>query len=708
MSAKRKSKPEAPPANFSKPVPGRAVTSLAGLEPFNLGFPFTAIAWALLLLAVIVVWVAPGINVDLFAALAGGRDVVAGHLGQPDRWSFITQGRVWLNQNWGGDLIFYLWQHILGFQGLLWLKLILVGACALFALLAARRRKVSWPIALPATALIIIMIRNFVDLRPNLTTLVLAPLELWLLYRTRENPARIWYVAGLILFWANIHGGFIFGLGIMALWMACLLIQSLVTGGMASLKPDWHLLGATIAAVILAGVVSPFGIANVTHPFLMLTEKYWRNVAEWQPIFGGNFDWGNLWEFFAVTGGIFIIGLLRFFLTRKNAQLTLREQPRKASVTKHKPVWTTNTGIIIFELILFLALVIMAFTSRRFIPLALVLFAPVLAMQLSWLTDLARSHGVAIILGLIILILAGGQINREIRYYHPNNPLTVRQTFFEKMNLANHYFPANLASFINDNHIEGNVYCNWEWEGYLRWHCPQLKLFVGGRAQQIYQAAEYELYNQILFSETPGDKLKRLGAPMVACSYSGVFVDLINRLVTGGWVCIYNDNYHCLLVDPSQPPSPALIQKVQDGSLHFRNQTDGLLSRASCLISPAVNGDRSKAIELLKQTVAIRPLSKAYLAFANFVVAPSQQTREVVAFLEQEAKRLETMRPKIPDQEENLICRYWISAILIPYYSGRHMDEQAFQAQRAMRTVDAELTLMHARWDYQKAKTAKQ
>ena len=48
----------------------------------------------------IVVWLMPRGNGDLFVALAGGRDVVEGRLGQPDDWSFHTEGRVWHNQNW--------------------------------------------------------------------------------------------------------------------------------------------------------------------------------------------------------------------------------------------------------------------------------------------------------------------------------------------------------------------------------------------------------------------------------------------------------------------------------------------------------------------------------------------------------------------------------------------------------------------------------
>jgi hypothetical protein len=64
------------------------------------------LAVCVLLLAL--VWAEPRPNDDLFIALAGGRDALAGHLGHPDDWSYTTEGRVWVNQNWASDVLFYL------------------------------------------------------------------------------------------------------------------------------------------------------------------------------------------------------------------------------------------------------------------------------------------------------------------------------------------------------------------------------------------------------------------------------------------------------------------------------------------------------------------------------------------------------------------------------------------------------------------------
>ncbi|HEX3044098.1 MAG TPA: hypothetical protein VHY08_05030, partial [Bacillota bacterium] len=605
MSAKGNSKPReaqppvGAPARLKslKKSPKRERFESVNPETINLGWPFTVITLVTLLLVIGVVWAGPGINIDLLTSLAGGRDVAAGHLGQPDNWSFITGDRVWLDQNWGSDLIFYLWRRVLGDNGLLGLKALLIALCALFGLLAARRRKVPWPIALLSTALIMIAIRNYIYLRPNIMTLVFAPLELWLLYRSWERPARIWLVTGIILLWANLHGGFIFGIGVMALWTACLAIAAMIKYGIEGLKRYWQLVAATVLAVLLAGFANPFGIANLTHPFLILGEKYWRNVAEWQPLLGENSSFAYTLEFFLIICAISILGLRTLMIIRRNKSAQAGILPHQEPMEKPEEIQAPKTGMIVFELILSAVVVFMAFESRRFVSLALVMLIPVLAVQIGWLAVQRRKHQehhrpqwTVIILALIILLPTYGQINRVFHYYNPLNPLGAPDPFFDQMNLTNHFFPVSLARFVNDNQITGNVFANWEWEGYLHWQCPQLKLFVGGRAQQVYRVSEYQKYNEILASQAPAEELKLLNVHMVACSYSGVFTDFINRLVTGGqWVVIFNDNYNCLLVDTAWEPSRSLMERVLQDRLSYHNRAEGLLSKASYILSPGVN-----------------------------------------------------------------------------------------------------------------------
>src|SRR5215831_19100513 len=95
---------------------------------------------AALLLALAAAWAIPRPLGDLYLALAGGRDVLAGKLGRPDDWAFTTQGHVWVNSSWGADLFFALVYRVGGEWGLLCLKALLLSGLGFLVVAAARVR----------------------------------------------------------------------------------------------------------------------------------------------------------------------------------------------------------------------------------------------------------------------------------------------------------------------------------------------------------------------------------------------------------------------------------------------------------------------------------------------------------------------------------------------------------------------------------------
>jgi hypothetical protein len=193
--------------------------------PRGLRIAATAVALIVAVSSVTVIWGEPRPIGDLYAGLAVGQDVFNGKLGQPDDWSFMSGGRVAINQNWGTHVLTYVAYQALGPRGVLSLKMAMICLAALFICLAARQRQVSWAVALLVAAGAIAAGRSYIDMRANLSTLVIAPLSLWLMFKSRQNVHWMWAVMLLNGIWANVHGGFIFGLGMTALWAGMLLIQ---------------------------------------------------------------------------------------------------------------------------------------------------------------------------------------------------------------------------------------------------------------------------------------------------------------------------------------------------------------------------------------------------------------------------------------------------------------------------------------------------
>ncbi|HEX3047579.1 MAG TPA: hypothetical protein VHY08_22700 [Bacillota bacterium] len=646
----------------------------------------------ILLVVIGVVWSVPRMCGDLFIALAGGRDVTAGLLGAPDQWSALTNGRVWFNQNWGTHLIYYLLQRSFGDNGLLCLKMLLIGLCAFFTILAVRRRRAPLAVASLTVALVLISIQSFIDLRPNLISLMFTPCLLWLLYRTWEKPSQIWITVGLTTLWANLHGGFILGLGMMLLWTVCLMVTAVISQGKAGLLRYWQFLAAWVAAVLLAGIATPFGWANLTFPFGMLSQSSWRQVAEWQPIWT-NAPFGSVWEFIVLAALLLILSLYNFL-----KRTTLRKEESRSR-------WE-QLGPVVFDFLLCGIMIVMAIVSRRFIPLALLLITPMLAVGIwRWIeirgVMRARAHAWWMTLIMLsALILAGVRVYDNWRYYSPNNPLGIKGTVFERMHLTEWSFPAQLAEFINDNQIQGNTFNRWEWEGYLHFRCPQLKVFLGGRAQQVYDEEQNLLFRDILESPSPGKLLVQNQVHWVATSMADTqYKNLVNHLIKNeGWVMVYNDNRNCLLLDSAWGPSRAIIERALQGRFTFRDQGVGLLSQAACMLSPAVNGDPEQTLTILKKSLENRPSSWGYKALPGIAAANPKLTPQVVDFLRQEQMKLAKMSLNQPNGGEIISCLYHVSGLLMEYYRMMGMKEPELEAQQVMEAAQKISNQMIKQW----------
>src|SRR5206468_8631421 len=138
-----------------------------------------------------------------------------------------------------------------------------------------------------------------------------------------------------------------------------------------------------------------------------------------------------------------------------------------------------------FEFLLLGLATVMAFQSRRFVPLAIVTAAPPLATLMAWWARrTSRAVTVAAVAGVAFSVAWAGW--RSLAVYLPANPLRAGGTIFDRMHDVSEKFPQAAGRFLSDNAISGNALAEWEWEGYLRWVAPQIRLLVGGRAQQVY------------------------------------------------------------------------------------------------------------------------------------------------------------------------------------------------------------------------------
>lgn len=129
----------------------------------------------------------------------------------------------WVNQNWLTHVIFYRLTTALGSESepyydalVLWkFTIYLLAAAALYG--TARIYGVNRGLAVAAVCFALFIGRSFFDIRPaGFSNLLVAVLILILALASYRNALYIWLIVPLIIFWSNVHGGYIYAFIVLA------------------------------------------------------------------------------------------------------------------------------------------------------------------------------------------------------------------------------------------------------------------------------------------------------------------------------------------------------------------------------------------------------------------------------------------------------------------------------------------------------------
>ena len=241
---------------------------------------------------------------DLWGHVRFGTDILRdGSIRQVDTYSFDSD-RPWVNHEWGAEVLAAWAFGTLGNAGLVSLKLLIVGSVLLLLNATLRREGVQSGFARDVTAgiAIVITLAQAHHIRPQLFSLLAFSILIACLLAARRGAQR-WLLVLPPLFaaWANLHGGWIVGGGVVVLWTAALLIS-----GERRQALYWMATGAVSAAATLA---TPFGFG--LWQFLGETVGFSRpEIIEWQPLYVTGWPFVALWliAFAIMTAGIVLGG----------------------------------------------------------------------------------------------------------------------------------------------------------------------------------------------------------------------------------------------------------------------------------------------------------------------------------------------------------------------------------------------------------------
>ena len=184
---------------------------------------------------------------DLWGHVRFGQDILAAHaVPRHDPYSF-TSDRPWINHEWLSEVLMASAYGVAGSAGLIALKWMLALSTFVILWRTMRRAGVFQPVAV---GLLLLAIAGAMGLtmtvRPQLFSMLLHTILLALLTGIGQGRWRLFlWMPVLFAFWANLHGGWIVGLGVLGLWSACALLARTVpwpwaVGGTTSWAP-WAL-----------------------------------------------------------------------------------------------------------------------------------------------------------------------------------------------------------------------------------------------------------------------------------------------------------------------------------------------------------------------------------------------------------------------------------------------------------------------------------
>lgn len=428
------------------------------------------LAWAIGGSTFLHFWARTLADPDMWGHLEWGREMLRTRsLLWTDHYSYTAAGEPFYDHEWLADVVFAWAFDTMGSGGLLALKLGL-GAVMMAAILDAVRT--AWPRLGPPTARPLVVAGALVfalaviapgaTFRPQLATMAGLAVEWALLERASRRLAHegttgweIWCVPPLVLVWANAHGGFLVGVGLMGLFTAAAGWHVLRTRHGVARARTLAALGGAGLTTLAAPVVNPYGVE--LYSYLARTLGDHGAITEWRPVplLDASFP-----RFKGLVAVVVVVCALSW----------------RRLATWHG-AWR----------VAFVALaVVMAFEHQRHTVLVGVASAPLLATLLpslvtrllAWRPSLALGPASRRIVGFGIAIIAGIQLGGVARSFVEHGT-AIR---FSRID-----YPVDALSFLEQHDFRGNAAVPFDWGSYTAHRFNhRVKVFIDGRFEAVY------------------------------------------------------------------------------------------------------------------------------------------------------------------------------------------------------------------------------
>lgn len=466
--------------------------------------------------------------------LSGNQDVLTTNF-----YSYTNSEHPFVNHHWLSGVIFYLIYSFGGFK-LLHLFFIALFAIAFLLFFDVACKKSGFITAMILSVLLIPLMADRTEIRPEVFTYVFSAIFLWILWHWRQGKISSNYLFVLPfiqVLWVNLHVYFFLGF----LITGAFLLEKVIT---RSRKTALKKLAGVLVLLGIASVINPHGIDGAFYPFRIYNNHGYRILEEQSVWFLENLNIFN--PGFVLFKIVLLLLVLSFiFVLIKNAK---------------QFSWVDfflGTGFAILALI-----------AIRNVPLFALFALPVIAQNIkvgAGRKIIARNAYEQIAVGIYSLVIAVLVLINYSSY-----------GFFRPINFGLGVIPGRNASanFFKENNLEGPIFNNYDIGAYLIYHFfPQEKVFVDNRPEAYPESFFKQIYIPIQQND---DKWQSAQEKYYFNTIFFYLRDatpwgqdfLISRVKDKSWVPVFA-NRHTIIFLKRNDKNSEIIQKYEIQETYF-------------------------------------------------------------------------------------------------------------------------------------------
>ncbi|MFY9903722.1 MAG: hypothetical protein WAK62_01170 [Terriglobales bacterium] len=234
----------------------------------------------------------PLADADIGWQIRTGQQILATHsLPRTDPYSSTMQGQPWFAWEWLYDVLLGLLHRCCGLNGVAWLCALLTATIFAGLLSQLLQRGTSLVLAVLLMLLAEAAAMTHLYARPHIASWLFSLLWFVVLERWEEwdppdhgtLPHWIpWFFPASMLLWVNLHGGWLFGMALLAIYTFAALVESLRTkkkNPFAAIRTSHRARAMAVVWITsaVATLVNPYGWRLHVHIYRYLTDRYLMN-----------------------------------------------------------------------------------------------------------------------------------------------------------------------------------------------------------------------------------------------------------------------------------------------------------------------------------------------------------------------------------------------------------------------------------------------